>query len=194
MRPARLTLATVLLALSLALLWALRPGEDAPPAADAPAAATDSASAASETARPAAPGPRTREAFAPEEVFRRAFWRHPAPEDLLVRAARVETLDAAGEVRGWRWFLAVHPGSGLLAALRAPDTFGLRRLAPAPSAPVAPLAIEDAPDWFPAPADPASWEVLQAPGGGLTVIYRASDNLLYATDRGGGFSPPARPL
>jgi hypothetical protein len=35
-------------------------------------------------------------------------------------------------------------------------------------------------------------EVLQASAGRLTVLYRAADNLLYATDAGGGFAPPAR--
>lgn len=186
MRPDRLPLAPVLAGLLLALVWALRPPAGAP----APAETADEPAPAAGSA----PGPRRREDFPPEEVFRRAFWRHPSPADRLLDAERVESADAAGEVRGWRWFLALHPSPALLAALRAPDTFGLRRLAADANAPAAPLVFEKPPSWFPARADPRDWEILQAPGGGMVALYRSSDNLLFATDRGTGFSPPARPL
>jgi len=186
MRTAKLLLAPVLAGLLLALFWALR--------SPAPAVAPGVVSGPEATAPVADSAPAPRASFTPEEVFRRAFWRHPAPSDRLVHAERVEPVDAAGEVRSWRWFLAVHPGAELLAALRSPEAFGLRRIQSGSDGRAAPFVVDAPPAWFPERVDPLAWEVLQAPGGGMTVLYRASDNLLFATDRGRGFAPPARPL
>jgi len=150
------------------------------------------------TAAPPSPGPDLPAATAdaparwsPEEIFRRAFWRQPAAADRIVHAEREEdvlltavTNSGSRDVQTWRWALAVHPGPELLAALRNPETFGL---VPAAS----PRPWTATPAWFPAAAT-ADMEVLQAHGGHFTVLYRAADNLLYATDAGGGFAPPAK--
>ena len=179
MRPALLLISPFLVGLLVTLGLALRPGPPARPPA-APFAENEVAA----PARPASvPGP-THAAFSPEDVFRRAFWRHPTPADKVVHAERIESADASAAVGSWRWFVAVHPGPELLAALRAPDTFGLR---PVESADLAINA--SSPAWFPVSA-PTDFEILRAPTGGLTVLYRAKDNLLYATDHGAGFAPP----
>ena len=123
------------------------------------------------------------------EVFRRAFWRQPAAADRILNAERrVNPADDS-----WQWFLQLHPGPELLAALRDPENLGLRALPPStsprdwPSGPIPP------PPWFPA-VPIADFEILQHSTSGLTILYRASDNLLYATDHGTGFAAPARPL
>lgn len=130
---------------------------------------------------PAAPGGAAR--WSPEQVFRRAFWRQPSADDRILEALREETPAAAG-VQSWRWALALHPGPDLLAAIRNPETFGLL---PAAN----PRPWTDTPAWFPTAAGPG-FEVLQAPSGRFTVLYRAADNLLYATDAGRGFAPPTQ--
>lgn len=133
--------------------------------------------AASPAAQETAPA---RLGFAPEEVFRRAFWRHPGRDDVILRAERDEPSGPGG---AWRWALAVRPSPELVSALRAPDAFGLR---PAPPAATPPRA----PDWFPAPA-PGD-EVLAVPGANLFVFLRSADGVLYASDHGAGLAPPAR--
>ncbi len=120
----------------------------------------------------------------PHAIFRRAFWRRPEPDDVVLRAVRV---DPSGPGEMWSWALAVRPSPALLAALRDPETLGLRLLAP--DAPPPPPAT-DQPDWFPArmPGD----EALAVPGGHLLEIFRPSEGVLYARDHGRGFTPPAR--
>lgn len=121
----------------------------------------------------------------PEEIFRRAFWRHPAAGDRIVHADRHEWVDD-GHVQRWQWFLEVRPDPSLLHALRDPDTLGLVSAAPS-SAVAQPLSP---PSWFPSAAQRHGYEVLRSPAGGLTVFYRAADNVLFATDTGRGFAAP----
>ncbi|MBS0632450.1 MAG: hypothetical protein JSS11_11080 [Verrucomicrobia bacterium] len=121
-----------------------------------------------------------------EEIFRRAFWRQPAAADRIVLADRREWSDQHEDVQRWQWFLQVEPGPELLKTLRDPATFGLlptRNPRPLPRQVVVPA-------WFPTAAQVAGCEILQASGGGLTVYYRAADNVLFATDAGRGFTPP----
>lgn len=186
MRPALLLIAPFLAGLLVVLGLALR--HSAPMSADAaPRVATVVQPATASTSVVAfAPASAGRPAFSPEDVFRRAFWRHPTPADHIVEAERKESAGPGGEIASWRWFIAVHPGPDLLAALRSPGTFGLRRVDV-----VEPVTA--APAWFPATPAPDTIEMLQAPAG-LTVLYRAKDNLLFATDQGAGFARPARPL
>ena len=40
--------------------------------------------------------------------------------------------------------------------------------------------------------DPNHFEIHQSPASGLTLLYRATDNTLYATDQGTSFAPPVR--
>lgn len=119
----------------------------------------------------------------PEEIFRRAFWRQPAAGDRIVHAERREWVDD-GQVQRWQWFLEVRPDPSLLRALRDPAGFGL---VAAPSGLPEPLSP---PVWFPPAAQHAGCEILHSPGGGLTVCYRAADNVLFATDSGRGFAAP----
>lgn len=137
--------------------------------------------------RPAGVGETVAISRAREEIFRRAFWRQPAASDRIVLADRREWSDQHRELQRWQWFLQVQPGPELLQALRDHATFGL-----VPTQSPRPLAKQiTAPAWFPDAAHLAGWEILQAPGGsGLTVYYRASDNTLFATDAGRGFTPP----
>jgi len=50
------------------------------------------------------------------------------------------------------------------------------------------------PAWFPRHDSlaPADLEILQSPSSGLTVLYHAVDDILFATDHGAGFTPPVR--
>jgi len=133
---------------------------------------------------PPAADPSVRLDLAPAEIFRRAFWRQPTPADRIVHAERREWKDAADAVQRWQWFLQVEPGPALLAALRDPAVFGL---APVAAPRREPSAL---PAWFPA-APRAGDEILQSPAGGLTIFYREADHMLFATDSGRGFAPPA---
>ncbi len=143
--------------------------------------------------QPAGPGQTVAITLSPEEIFRRAFWRRPTAADRIVHADRREWSDRAQHVQRWQWFLQLEPGADLLHALRDPSTFGLIRSAG--SAATVPAAIAGAPGWFPAPAQLTGCEILRAPAGGLTLYYRAQDNVLFATDAGRGFAPPiAAPL
>lgn len=126
----------------------------------------------------------------PEEVFRRAFWRHPAPEDRIIHAERFEWKSEDGTLARWQWFLEVNPGPALLAFLRDPGTLGLLPTDDAGSPPPA-APWQGRPLWFPPAGSTSGFEVLRDPQGALTLLYRANDNILFATDAGHGFSPPA---
>lgn len=132
----------------------------------------------------------------PAEIFRRAFWRQPAPADQILRAERREWVDAASApaVARWQWFIALHPSPELLRDLRNPETFGLAPIAAnTPARAWANSTSAPLPAWFPAGPDD-SFEILQSPSAGLSLLYRASDNTLYATDQGRGFAPATTPI
>jgi hypothetical protein len=114
----------------------------------------------------------------PQEVFHRAFWQRPSPEDRILHAERREWSDENG-VKRWQWFLAVEPSPALVKRLRVDNAFGVRPLNTAPSIPAAP-------PWFKVPGDV---ETLAAAHGNLRLLFTKSDKLLYATDHGGGFRP-----
>lgn len=117
------------------------------------------------------------------EVFRRAFWRQPTSADRILNAERRVDPDD----NSWQWFIQLHPGPELLAALRDPDGLGLLPVPPG----ITPAPWPAAPAWFPA-VTPAGFEVRQSPASALTVLYHQGDNLLFATDHGAGFAPPVR--
>lgn len=123
------------------------------------------------------------------EIFKRAFWRRPAPEDEILHAERQEWSDAEGLQR-WRWFLVVKASPALVKNLREENAFGLL-----PSEPVPPPG--DAPGWFAFPA--GDFELLQSPDRSMHLFFSKSDNTLYATAAGRGFTrgapeapPPAQ--
>ena len=132
-------------------------------------------------------GQRLQDDWAPEEVFRRAFWRHPQCDDRIVNAVRYERSDDSG-VNRWAWFIQLHPGPRLLRDLRAQETFGLAA-ADSPR----PWLAEDLPPpaWYSARTGDPDVQVFQHPSQNLTLIYRAAGNHLLASDHGGGFARPA---
>ena len=154
------------------------------------------------TPLPAAPNPSaptppalatttTTPAFAPEDVFRRAFWRQPTKADQILHAERRETPDhAPGEIARWQWFVVVKPSPELLQTLRNPETFGLLPT----RTPRLANSAEPAPAWFPDLATARGGELRQIPSGGLTTYYVATTNTLYATDTGQGFASALKPL
>lgn len=135
-------------------------------------------------AAPAAgPGEKLAISTSPGEIFRRAFWRHPASEDVIVNAERREWTHAEeASVLRWQWFLALHPSPALLRALRDPETFELH---PVPAKSV--TGISTRPLWFPSSGD--GFEILQSPSATFKIFYRTEDNTLFATDMGHGFAP-----
>ncbi len=132
---------------------------------------------------PRIPGESLRTDWAAEDVFRRAFWRHPQADDEIIEAVRTESSGEDG-VNRWVWFMKIHPSAALLRDLRNPDTFGL-------VATNRPSLLPDEisrPAWFPAARSGTGMEILQHPTQPLTLQYHAEDNLLYACDHGRGFS------
>ena len=123
------------------------------------------------------------------EIFKRAFWRRPAPEDEILHAERQEWSDAEGLQR-WRWFLVVKASPALVKNLREENAFGLL-----PSESVPPPG--DAPGWFAFQA--GDFELLQSPDRSMHLFFSKNDNTLYATAAGRGFTrgapeapPPAQ--
>lgn len=149
------------------------------PVAPAPAPAAEVAPASD---LPAAPVGLSTD---PELVFRRAFWRRPGQGDTILHAERRESSGDGASVAQWRWFLVVKPGPELRAWLET-NPFSLRPVA----APGEAATAADRPAWF-AP-DWKACEVRQNPEGRFILAYAAGENLLYATDSGHGFAPPAR--
>jgi hypothetical protein len=123
------------------------------------------------------------------EIFKRAFWRRPVPEDEILHAERQEWSDAEGLQR-WRWFLVVKASPALIKNLREENAFGL-----VPSEPVPPPG--DAPGWFTFQA--GDFELLQSLDSSMHLFFSKNDNTLYATAAGRGFTrgapealPPAQ--
>ncbi len=122
----------------------------------------------------------------PEEVFKRALWRRPAPGDKILHAERREwTKDNAEGVAHWQWFLAVEPGAALKSWLRDQNPFSVHPVgnADAPK-------INGAPPWFPADN---SGCIVHTGGttGSLVFLWSRKGNTLYATGSGTGFAPGA---
>jgi hypothetical protein len=151
-----------------------------------------------DTVAPEKPGPIAWQQGAPtdtltdsEEIFKRAFWRRPGNDDHIQHAERHEWREAAGLER-WQWFLVVRASPELIKHLRDDNAFGL---VPASVVPV----VSEAPAWF--RFKPEDVTVLQARHAGMRLMFSKSDNTLYATDSGRGFTKgapepvePAAPL
>lgn len=113
-----------------------------------------------------------------DEIFKKAFWRRPVPEDEILHAERHEWSDAEGLLR-WQWFLVVEASPALIQYLREDNAFGLLPVAEA-STPV------EAPTWF--RFDPRAVSTWQSPHGGMQLMFGKNDNRLYATASGRGFT------
>ena len=116
-----------------------------------------------------------------EEIFKKAFWRRPAPADQIQHAERHEWRDADGLER-WQWFLVVSASPELIKYLRDDNAFGL---VPASEAPV----VTEAPGWFQFKREEVT--ALQSRHAGMRLMFSNSDNTLYATDFGRGFTKGA---
>jgi hypothetical protein len=113
------------------------------------------------------------------EVFQRAFWKHPSSTDRILHAERNEWLEN-GEVCKWQWFIVVEPSPELLKYLRDDNAFGLART-------VALFTINRAPEWFVYNVN--EMDIFQNSSGNMKLIFGKNKNLLYATSTGGGFQP-----
>jgi len=116
-----------------------------------------------------------------EEIFKRAFWRLPGSEDEILHAERHEWRDGDGLQR-WQWFLVVKASPQLIKDLRDDNAFGL---VPGSVGSLNP----EAPDWF--VFKPDDFSVLQSPHSGMRLMFSKTDNTLYATDSGRGFTKGA---
>lgn len=116
-----------------------------------------------------------------DEIFKKAFWRRPASDDEILHAERYEWSDEDGLLR-WQWFIVVKASPGLIKYLRDDNAFGL---VPASSK----VRVGDAPAWF--DFDPEDVNTLQAPLGGMCLLFSKTGNTLYATASGRGFTKGA---
>lgn len=122
-----------------------------------------------------------------EQVFRRAFWRHPTKEDIIHHAERREWSETSSQdLRRWQWFLQVSPGPELLEALRDEAKFDLTLT----TVPRSWSSLAPPPRWF-SPADSVDgYQVYQSPRGGMTLFHLPEKNLLFAADEGYGMASP----
>jgi hypothetical protein len=116
-----------------------------------------------------------------EEIFKRAFWRRPGKDDEILHAERHEWRDGDGLQR-WQWFLVVKASPQLIKDLRDDNAFGL-----VPGA--AGTLNPEAPSWF--VFKPDEFSIFQSPHAGMRLIFSKTDNVLYATDSGRGFTKGA---
>lgn len=114
----------------------------------------------------------------PTEVFQKAFWKHPTPEDDILRAERKEWADSSG-LSKWQWVLSVKPSAALVEHLITQNAFMLRRSEP-PS---------KLPEGFPESAK--GYEAYTNASGAFWILWDKEENLLHATDSGSGFRPGA---
>lgn len=116
-----------------------------------------------------------------QEIFKRAFWRPPGKYDEILHAERHEWRDADGLQR-WQWFLAVQASPELIKNLRDDNAFGL--------VPGSAISLNpEAPDWF--VFKPDDFSIFQSPHSGMRLMFSKTDNTLYATDSGLGFTKGA---
>lgn len=113
-----------------------------------------------------------------KEVFQKAFWFRPTPDDEILHAERREWADENG-VSSWQWFIAVKPSAALTSYLRDRNPFQVRPLTgPLP-------ALAKAPAWFPVKATSADYDITGADK--LLILTQKAKGIIYACDSGGGF-------
>ena len=113
-----------------------------------------------------------------EEIFKKAFWRRPSSLDKIQQAERHEWRDADG-LKRWQWFLVVKASPDLIKYLRDDNAFGLVAASEAPE-------VTEAPGWFQFKRKEVT--VLQSRHTGMRLMFSKSDDTLYATDSGRGFT------
>lgn len=113
------------------------------------------------------------------EVFRRAFWRNPGPENTIRQAERREWSDASG-VQRWDWFIAVEASQSLAAYLLEQNPFQLIAMLDTQT-------FTEVPAWFPESSD--GFDLQQSQNGEMTILFNPDSRQLYATGHGFGFKP-----
>ena len=127
------------------------------------------------------PAPPTLTNADPVDVFQKAFWKRPTEADKILHAERREWADAEG-IKKWEWFLVVEPSPALMKHLKEDNAFSLS------SSPTIAAAAQS-PPWF--RYEPEDFESLGSTARGMVLMFGKSENVLYATSHGGGFSPGA---
>ncbi len=112
-----------------------------------------------------------------EEIFQRAFWRRPRPEDRIFHAERREWDDSEG-LKKWQWFIKVQASTELMRFLREDNPFGMTRAAFLP-------CLKDQPSWFSPNHD--HFDTFVSKQGDLVMSFSRDDRVIFATDRGFGF-------
>ena len=120
------------------------------------------------------------------EVFRRAFWRHPAPMDRILQAELREWKDA-GAVSRWSWHLRFIPGPKLREDLLDGRIFPFRKIAQDDLE--SRLAACARPAWAPKTKTVFMTDPMMA---GSLLLLQENDEVWYAEDHGSGFAKPAR--
>jgi hypothetical protein len=115
------------------------------------------------------------------EIFRRAFWRNPGPEDKIRQAERREWSAASG-VQRWDWFIAVDASESLTTYLLEQNPFQLNAISELQT-------FSEVPAWFPVTS--AGFELHQSLNGEMTILFNPATWQLYATSKGHGFRPGA---
>lgn len=117
-----------------------------------------------------------------EEIFKKAFWRRPMPDDQILNAERREWSDEDGLQR-WQWFIAVDPSDELARYLHEQNPFSLSE----PKGKVT-LPEDPRPSWFPSSTD--GFTVRQSIDGQMLFLTQADTGRLFATSQGQGFAKP----
>lgn len=115
------------------------------------------------------------------EIFRRAFWRNPSPEDTIQRAERRQWSGESG-VQRWDWFIGVDASESLSTYLLEQNPFQL-------TATAEPQTFSEVPAWFPVTS--AGFTIHQSLSGEMTVLFNSDTRQLYAKSNGYGFRPGA---
>ncbi|MGA0853951.1 MAG: hypothetical protein ACO3RK_03955 [Luteolibacter sp.] len=119
-----------------------------------------------------------------EEIFKKAFWRRPGPDDKVLQAERHEWSDDEG-VNRWQWFLLVNASPDLITYLRERNVFGLQTVNSRQAAFKNPKTIAT-PNWFRFNSEEV--DTLESLHGEMKLMFSKTSNTLYATSSGRGFS------
>ena len=111
------------------------------------------------------------------EVFRRAFWRNPSPEDTIRHAERREWSSASG-VQRWDWFIAVDASEELTTYLLEQNAFHLIKITEQQT-------FVEVPQWFPKAS--SGFDLHQSSNGEMTILFNPTSKQVYAKSEGRGF-------
>lgn len=127
-----------------------------------------------------------------EAVFKRAFWRRPAADDLIKNAVLEEWQQDGSGVSRWQWFIEVEPSQDLKAWLQQRNPFSLAKKVTAQL----PVGATAAPAWFPTTA--RGFDIYQSADARTSLLFSLEENVLFATASGHGFAKgaadPAKPI